>query len=115
MLGIAPTSATFKSHVLLISFLQTTGLNSSLRRTRPTLKMSWDTTGGGGDNQWDGGAATTTFNDNATTNDYGGSFANEGGDAGEASGDFGGGNRGACFNCGEEGLVTHFQISKPII
>ena len=75
--------------------------------------MTWDNTGGGG-NQWDGGAATTS-NDNAPTNDFGGGFASEGGDAGEATGEFGGGNRGACFNCGEDGLVTLLQIFKQMI
>jgi hypothetical protein len=71
--------------------------------------MSWDTTAGGG-SQWDGDAATNTFNDNPSANGFGGDFAGEGGDSGEASGGFGGGNRGGCFNCGEEGSVTLSRI-----
>jgi hypothetical protein len=73
-----------------------------LRVRHPVPKMSWDTSGGGG-GQWGGGAETTTFNDSASANGFGGGFGGEGGDVGEASGGFGGGNRGACFNCGEEG------------
>lgn len=66
--------------------------------------MSWETSGGES-GQWDIGAATNTFNDNASAsaNGFGGGFGGEGGDAVEASGGFGGGSRGACFNCGEEG------------
>lgn len=66
--------------------------------------MSWDATGGGG--QWDGDVATTSFNVGPSVNDLGGDATSYGDNAVEVTGGFGGGNRGACFNCGEAGLVS---------
>lgn len=82
--------------------------------------MTWGAPDGG-DTQWDGGAAVNTSND-VPSNDFGGAatgdagYAADTGDAGAADGfgDFGGGgggNRGGCFNCGEEGLV-YSQVSS---
>jgi hypothetical protein len=67
--------------------------------------MSWDagTTGGG----WDSGPVTK---DNFTSQDARSGF-DHGGDAnstngyGDVDGGHGGGNDGACFNCGEQGWV----------
>lgn len=69
--------------------------------------MSWGASGGDAE-PWGGGTATN-FNDNPSANGFAGGFAGEGGDGGEATGEFGGGNRGGCFNCGEDGLVTYWQ------
>lgn len=79
--------------------------------------MSWGTgTGGGG---WDSGSANTDkftsqdarsgfANSGSTkaTNDYGDSNGHGNTNSYEgADGDHGGGNDGACYNCGEQGCV----------
>lgn len=84
--------------------------------------MSWDANGGGGD--WNSGPAThnftsqdarsgfDNFGDGKAANGYGdaGGFGNTNGHGdtngyGDADGGRGGGNGGACFNCGQEGKV----------
>lgn len=67
--------------------------------------MSWDA--GTGVSGWDSGPAV---NDNFTSQDARSGF-DHGGDAkaangyDDADGGYGGGNDGACFNCGEQGFV----------
>lgn len=88
--------------------------------------MSWDAGGGGGD--WNSGPAT---HDNFTSQDARSGFDHAGdakaanrygninghGDTngyGNADGGHGGGNDGACFNCGEPGQVLGLDLCTDI-
>jgi len=77
--------------------------NQSTSFFRTSIKMSWDTAAGSGGGGWDAPAATNSFH-------AADEFAAEGGPSygGEDAGADGfraegGGNDGACFNCGEQG------------